>query len=81
MDIGASPADDESRRFVLGGHVFAGSLAVVSGVTLNQFGWEGLYFWWSIITAWVVLLAVIFTLRYLQGGWQTKRVIEPPVVE
>lgn len=68
-------------RFVLGGHVFAGSLAVVSGVTLNQFGWEGLYFWWSIITAWVVLLAVIFTLRYLQGGWQTKRVIEPPVVE
>ncbi len=68
-------------RFVLGGHVFAGTLAVVSGVTLNQFGWEGLYFWWSIITAWIVLLAVIFTLRYLQGGWQTKRVIEPPVVE
>ena len=68
-------------RFVLGGHVFAGSLAVVSGITLNQFGWEGLYFWWSIITAWVVLLAVIFTLRYLQGGWQNKRVIEPSVVE
>jgi multidrug resistance protein, MATE family len=68
-------------RFVLGGHVFAGTLAVVSGITLNQFGWEGLYFWWSIITAWIVLLAVIFTLRYLHGGWQTKRVIEPPVVE
>jgi MATE family multidrug resistance protein len=68
-------------RFVLCGHLFAGTLAVVSGITLNQFGWEGLYFWWSVITAWVVLLAVIFTLRYLQGGWQTKRVIEPPVVE
>ena len=68
-------------RFVLGGHVFSGTLAVVSGITLNQFGWEGLYFWWSIITAWIVLLAVIFTLRYLHGGWQTKRVIEPPVVE
>ena len=68
-------------RFVLGGHLFAGTLAVTSGITLNQLGWEGLYFWWSVITAWVILLAVIFTGRYLQGGWQNKRVIEPPVVE
>lgn len=68
-------------RFVLGGHLFAGSTAVISGITLNQFGWEGLYFWWWVITAWVVLLAVIFTARYLQGGWMNKRVIEPSIVE
>ena len=69
-------------RFVLGGHLFAGATTVIGGILVNRWsGLDGLYYWWSVISVWVVMLAVIFTLRYLQGGWQTKRVIEPLVVD
>ncbi|MCY2979349.1 MAG: MATE family efflux transporter [Planctomycetota bacterium] len=69
-------------RFVLGGHLFAGSATLIGGIAFSTMeGMGGLYYWWSVITVWVVLLAVIFTLRYLQGGWQTKRVIEAQIVE
>jgi MATE family multidrug resistance protein len=68
--------------FVLLGHLFAGSLTVVGGITISRvWKWDGLYYWWGVITFWVILLAVIFSLRYLQGGWQEKRVIEPIVID
>jgi hypothetical protein len=44
------------------------------------FGWDGLLYWWTVITVWVILLAILFTLRYLHGGWKTKRVIEPDLL-
>jgi MATE family multidrug resistance protein len=69
-------------RFVLGGHLFAGIATLIGGIAFSTMeGMGGLYYWWSVITVWVILLAVIFTLRYLQGGWQTKRVIEAQIVE
>lgn len=69
-------------RFVLGGHLFAGISTLIGGIAFSRWeGMGGLYYWWSVITVWVILLAVIFTLRYLQGGWQTKRVIEAQIVE
>ncbi len=40
-----------------------------------------LLYWWWVIAIWVVMLAVIFTARYLHGGWQSKRVIEPTVAD
>jgi len=67
--------------FVLGGHAFAGITTVGLGVVGWQaFGWDGLFYWWSVITVWVVLLAIVFTARYLHGGWKTKRVIEPDLL-
>jgi hypothetical protein len=39
-----------------------------------------LYYWWGVISVWVVVLAIIFTARYLHGGWKTKRVIEPDLL-
>ncbi len=69
-------------RFVLGGHVFAGGTTVIGGIGVNLWtGWDGLYYWWWVIFVWVVMLATIFTLRYLHGGWQTKRVIEPVLTD
>ncbi len=69
-------------RFVLGGHLFAGATTVIGGVLVNRWtGLDGLYYWWWVIAVWVVMLAVIFTLRYLHGGWQNKRVIEPVVAD
>jgi MATE family multidrug resistance protein len=68
--------------FVLLGHLFAGSVTVVGGIMISRiWKWDGLYYWWGVITFWVILLAVIFLLRYLQGGWQEKRVIEPIVID
>jgi multidrug resistance protein, MATE family len=67
--------------FVLGGHVVAGFGTVGTAVLCHWwFGWDGLYYWWSVITIWIVLLALIFSFRYFQGGWQTKRVIEPDLL-
>lgn len=69
-------------RFVLGGHLFAGAVTIIGGILVNRWtGLDGLYYWWSVIAVWVVMLAIIFTLRYLHGGWQTKRVIEPIVAD
>lgn len=67
--------------FVLLGHAIAG-FGTVGLAVLGQkiFGWDGLYYWWGVISVWVVVLAIFFTARYLQGGWKTKRVIEPDLV-
>jgi multidrug resistance protein, MATE family len=69
-------------RFVLGGHIVAGATTVIGGIWINRWtGLGGLYYWWWVIAVWVFMLAVIFTARYLHGGWQTKRVIEPTVAD
>jgi len=67
--------------FVLLGHAIAGfgtvGLAIVGQ---KLFGWDGLYYWLGVISVWVVVLAIIFTARYLHGGWKSKRVIEPDLL-
>lgn len=67
--------------FVLGGHIVAGASTVIGALIVRYLtGWNSLYYWWGAITFWVVLLAIIFTGRYLQGGWQNKRVIDPTLM-
>ncbi len=50
------------------------------GVTIGQIGSVyfdgGLYWWWSVMTAWLFALAAIYLARFLHGGWRTMRVIE-----
>jgi MATE family multidrug resistance protein len=68
-------------HFVLLGHATAGFGTVGVAVLCHWlFGWDGLFYWWSVVTIWIVLLAILFTARYLQGGWQRKRVIEPDLL-
>jgi len=67
--------------YVLLGHVVAGFGTVGTAVLFHWlFGWDGLYYWWTVISLWVVVLAILFSYRYLQGGWQDKRVIEPNLI-
>lgn len=67
--------------FVLGGHIVAGASTVIGALIVRYLtGWNSLYYWWAVITVWVILLALIFTGRYLQGGWQSKRVIDPALM-
>jgi MATE family multidrug resistance protein len=40
----------------------------------------GLYWCWIVITAWVILLGIIYFIRFLLGYWREMRVIEPDVV-
>jgi MATE family multidrug resistance protein len=69
-------------HFVLLGHA-VGGFGTVGLAVLGQklFGWDGLFYWWGVISVWVFVLAIIFTGRYLHGGWKTKRVIEPDLAE
>ncbi len=41
----------------------------------------GLYYCWSVVTIWVWLLGVIYGARFLQGRWQSMRVIEAEPLE
>ena len=42
------------------------------------FGW-GLFWAWAFVSAWVMLLALIYFWRFRRGAWRSMRVIEPKV--
>jgi multidrug resistance protein, MATE family len=46
---------------------------------ISYFG-LGLMWCWIVITVWVILLGLIYFVRFLQGHWREMRVIEPDVV-
>ena len=45
-----------------------------------EYGW-GLLWAWSFASAYIMLLAVVFYLRFRQGAWRSMRVIEPKLAE
>jgi multidrug resistance protein, MATE family len=54
------------------------SLAVGIGfetIAHERLGISVLHWWWTIITIWVWLLAVVMLLRYKQGRWQNMRMV------
>jgi MATE family multidrug resistance protein len=51
-------------------------LASATYLAIELLGW-GVYRLWSIITAWLVLSAAVFSLRYRRGLWRQMRVVEP----
>ncbi|MBN8626098.1 MAG: MATE family efflux transporter [Planctomycetes bacterium] len=65
--------------------VFIASVGIAAlGVLATYVGLEqglGLYWCWSVLTAWVVLLGAAFIYRFLYGPWREMRVIEPEPVE
>jgi MATE family multidrug resistance protein len=66
--------------FVLLGNLICGFTCVAAGKVIGDYVNGTLYWWWGVMMAWVVSLAMIFTLRYLHGGWLSKRVIEPELL-
>jgi MATE family multidrug resistance protein len=54
---------------------------VAPGYASWRLGW-GLNAFWGFASAYIMLLAVVYVLRFLQGKWRTMRVIEhAPAVE
>lgn len=35
-----------------------------------------LYWWWNVLSGWIITLAVVMTLRFLQGRWKSMKMIE-----
>lgn len=66
--------------YVLLGNIVSGVVVIGLGKWIGDQINGGLYWWWWIITVWVLAMAVLFAGRYLQGGWKTKRVIEPELL-
>ena len=64
--------------FVLVSSVGIAALGVLATYVGLSFG-LGLYWCWSVLTAWVVLLSAAFLYRFLYGPWRSMRVIEPEV--
>ena len=54
----------------------SGPVLVLPSWASWRFGW-GLYWAWTFVTLYIVLLALAFLVRFLQGKWRTMRVIEP----
>jgi multidrug resistance protein, MATE family len=59
-------------------------VTVLSARLLRPFAesWHisGLYWWWGVVTLWLLLLFLVFGARFLQGKWKSMRVIEPEVI-
>lgn len=67
--------------YVLFTNLICGITCVVVGKVAGDYLGTNLYWWWGVITVWVMSLATVFTLRYLHGGWLSKRVIEPDLID
>jgi MATE family multidrug resistance protein len=50
-------------------------LVVVVGYTGQSWLGGSLYWWWTVMTGWVVVLAATMSARFLSGAWQTKRLL------
>jgi MATE family multidrug resistance protein len=64
--------------------------SLVCAALFVAFGWSGyrlfestsarLYWWWLALTGWIVLLSLVYGLRFLQGRWKSMQVIEQELI-
>jgi MATE family multidrug resistance protein len=53
----------------------ASAIALFAGILFEQEE-NGLLYWWYVIMGWVWLMALFMTIRFLQGVWKSKRLVE-----
>jgi len=63
-------------RFVLLNSIVTAPLPILCGYVGVRYYSQGLIYCWWVITLWIMLLSVVFCLRFLQGHWRSMRVIE-----
>ena len=66
--------------FVLLATFFVSGGSVGVGMVLQAYLGASLMLWWYVVAGWVAAMALAFWLRYVQGAWETKRVIEQPIL-
>lgn len=62
--------------FVLGATTAVSCIILAIGLTWQAFAGPALMLWWYVIAGWVATMGLVFSMRYLSGVWETKRVIE-----
>jgi MATE family multidrug resistance protein len=70
----------DTRFIMYASGVLATAAVAVTWLGLD-YGGFGLLACWVVITAWILLLGVVFFARFLGGKWRDMRVIEPEVPE
>lgn len=69
-------------RFILINAVIVSTLAILTGNYCERYfewqerGWM-LWGWWWVLTGWIFTLGMVYMARFIQGKWQSMRVIEP----
>ncbi|MGQ9503679.1 MAG: MATE family efflux transporter [Thermogutta sp.] len=77
---GALRGAGDTRFILLIGFVMAPIPTMMIWLGMKLWG-GGLIYSWAVITLWTCALGFIYLFRFLQGHWQTMRVIEPSVIE
>ena len=62
-------------------NTFACSCLALTIGYLGAESFDGLYWWWTVTTGWVLALGITNLARFLQGRWRTMRVIETQTAE
>jgi MATE family multidrug resistance protein len=60
--------------------VLAWPVMVIPSWLMFEWGW-GMYWCWGFASAYVILLALVYLVRFLQGNWKKLRVIESEPME
>jgi len=77
--VGALRGAGDTRFVLLVTTLVSGTSIAVGAIGQALWSW-GLYGWWWVMTGWIFSLAVIYTVRFVQGRWRSMRVIEPEIV-
>ena len=64
-------------RFVLVSTILVSPMPVLAVWLGVSYSGLGLLWCWAVVTVWIIALGVLYLARFLQGRWQTMRVIEP----
>ena len=55
-------------------------LVGLAGHQVIQHSHDQLYWWWVALTGWILLMAITYTVRFVQGKWKSMTVIEKELI-
>lgn len=76
--VSALKGAGDTRFILLASLVMATLLGVLTWLAVERLD-AGLYGCWTLVSAWITGLGILFLLRFLQGSWRSMRVIETPL--
>ena len=78
--VSAIKGAGDTRYVLLMTLIISPPMVFVCWVGSTYWDWKLMPYWW-LVTGWVLLLGIVYWLRFLGGQWKQMRVIEPNLVE